>query len=112
MNNLKLIVLDNIKEVGNNVNLKLKKLRDENKDYLLKITESRFSNGEGKVKIEDSVREKDIYLLADVGNYGMTYNMHGFTHHMAPDEHFQDIKRTISAISGYSEKVTVIMPLL
>ena len=32
MNNLKLIVLDNIKEVGNNVNLKLKKLRDENKD--------------------------------------------------------------------------------
>ena len=112
MNNLKLIVLDNIKEVGNNVNLKLKKLRDENKDYLLKITESRFSNGEGKVKIEDSVREKDIYLLADVGNYGMTYNMHGFTHHMAPDEHFQDIKRTISAICGYSEKVTVIMPLL
>lgn len=33
MNNLKLIVLDNIKEVGNNVNLKLKKLRDENKGF-------------------------------------------------------------------------------
>ena len=44
MNNLKLIVLDNMEEVGNKVNLKLKKLRNENKDYLLKITESRFSN--------------------------------------------------------------------
>ena len=112
MNNLKIIVLDNMREVGNNVNLKLKKLRGENRDYLLKITESRFSNGEGKVKIEDSVREKDIYLLADVGNYGMTYNMHGFTHHMAPDEHFQDVKRVVSAIGGYANRITVVMPLL
>mgnify|MGYP001851567189 CR=1 FL=1 len=112
MNNLKLIVLDNIKEVGEKVNLKLKELKGEDENYLLKITESRFSNGEGKVKIEDTVRKKDIYLLADIGNYGITYNMHGFTHHMAPDEHFQDIKRTISALSGYSEQVTVIMPLL
>ena len=112
MNNIKIIALDNIKEIGSEVNIKLNKLRKTDKNYMLNITASRFSNGEGKVKIEDSVREKDIYLLADVGNYGMTYNMHGFTHHMAPDEHFQDIKRTISAISGYSEKVTVIMPLL
>ena len=112
MNNLKLIVLDNIKELGEKVNIKLKNKKKENTDYIVNITASRFSNGEGKVKIEDSIREKDIYLLADVGNYGITYNMHGFTHHMAPDEHFQDIKRTISAISGYSEKVTVIMPLL
>ena len=112
MNNMKIIALDNIKEIGKEVNAKLNKLRNTNKNYMLNITSSRFSNGEGKVKIEDSVREKDIYLLADVGNYGITYNMHGFTHHMAPDEHFQDIKRTISAISGYKEKITLIMPLL
>lgn len=112
MNNIKIIALDNIKEIGKEVNAKLNKLRSTSKNYTLNITASRFSNGEGKVKIEDSVREKDIYLLADVGNYGITYNMHGFTHHMAPDEHFQDIKRTISAISGYSEKITLIMPLL
>lgn len=112
MNNIKIVALDNIKEIGQEVNTKLNKLRNTNKNYMLNTTSSRFSNGEGKVKIEDSVREKDIYLLADVGNYGITYNMHGFIHHMAPDEHFQDIKRTISAISGYSEKVTVIMPLL
>jgi len=112
MNNIKIVALDNIKEIGLEVNVKLNKLRKTNKNYILDINASRFSNGEGKVKIEESIREKDIYLLADVGNYGITYNMHGFTHHMAPDEHFQDIKRTISAISGYSEKVTLIMPLL
>lgn len=112
MNNLKIIALENIKEIGKEVNIKLNKIRKTNKNYILDITASRFSNGEGKVKIDDSVREKDIYLLADVGNYGITYNMRGTVHHMGPDEHFGDIKRTISAISGYSEKITLIMPLL
>lgn len=112
MNNLKIVTLDNIKEVGNEVNFKLNKLRKTNTNYILDTTFNRFSNGEGKVRINGSVRDEDIYLLADVGNYGITYNMHGFTHHMAPDEHFQDIKRTISAISGYKEKITLIMPLL
>ena len=61
MNNLKLIVLDNIKELGEKVNIKLKNKKKENTDYIVNITASRFSNGEGKVKIEDSIREKDIY---------------------------------------------------
>ena len=112
MNHLKLIALENIKEIGEEVNVKLKDLNQTDENYLLKIAECRFSNGEGKVKIEETVRDKDIYILADVGNYGLTYQMHGFTHHMAPDEHFQDIKRTISALAGSAEKVSVIMPLL
>ena len=31
---------------------------------------------------------------------------------MAPDEHFQDIKRAIAATSGHTSKINVIMPLL
>ena len=31
---------------------------------------------------------------------------------MSPDDHFQDIKRVIAAISGKSRRITVIMPLL
>ena len=31
---------------------------------------------------------------------------------MMPDEHFQDIKRVISATSGHADRITVIMPLL
>lgn len=112
MNNLKLLVLDNMKEIGTSVNENLKTIRKEKNSYILPMTRDRFSNGEGKIKIDDTVRDKDIYILSDVGNYGITYDMHGFTHHMSPDEHFQDIKRTISALSGYAEKITLVMPLL
>lgn len=38
--------------------------------------------------------------------------MFGFTNHKGPDEHFQDIKRTVSAIRGKAARITVIMPLL
>ena len=31
---------------------------------------------------------------------------------MSPDEHFQDIKRVISALQGYAKKIVLIMPLL
>jgi len=112
MNILKLIVLENIKELGEEVNNDLQEIRKENTNYMINVKENRFSNGEGKVKIEDNVRDKDIYIIADVGNYDVTYNMHGFTHHMGPDEHFGNIKRTILALSGYQEKITLIMPLL
>ena len=112
MNNLKLIVLDNIKKIGDNVNYKLQNLNNTKENYIVNMSQSRFSNGEGKVTINDTVRDKDIYILSDVGNYGETYKMHNFMHHMAPDEHFQDIKRTISALSGSAERITVIMPLL
>jgi len=109
---LRLIVLDNIESFGNKTNEYLKEIRETNEDYIIPITRDRFSNGEGKIKIGGTVRDKDIYIISDVGNYDVTYNMHGFTHHMSPDEHFQDIKRVISAISGYASKITLVMPLL
>ena len=112
MSNLKLIVLENIKELGKEINEDLKKIRKDDSNYMITVMEDRFSNGEGKVKIQDTVRDKDIYIISDVGNYDISYNMHGFTHHMGPDEHFGDIKRTILALSGYQEKITLIMPLL
>ena len=112
MSNLKLIVLENIKELGEEVNKNLKEIRKDNTNYLININNTRFSNGEGKVKIEDTVRDKDIYIISDVGNYDITYNMRGIVHHMSPDEHFADIKRTILALSGHQEKITLIMPLL
>lgn len=112
MENLKLIILSNILELGKRVDQELKRIGKTRSTYILPITEDRFTNGEGKVKIDDTVRDKDIYILCDVGNYGITYNMHGLTHHISPDEHFQEIKRAISALSGYARKVTLIMPLL
>jgi len=86
--------------------------RGENKTYIIHIEDIRFSNGEGKIVLKETVRGKDIYIIADVGNYGCTYDMFGFENRMGPDEHFQSIKRTISAIGGNARRINVIMPLL
>lgn len=112
MEDLKLIVLDNIGDFGKKTDNYLKKINKTSDSYIIPITRDRFSNGEGKIKINGTIRDKDIYIISDVGNYNIIYDMHGFTHHMAPDEHFQDIKRVISAISGYASKITLVMPLL
>ena len=105
MNKIKLITLKSAKELG-------KKVEKHLKEKSIKLEESRFSNGEGKVTIKGNIKGEDIYLLADIGNYGLTYKLHEYLNHYSPDEHYEDIKRTISALSGASEKVTVIMPLL
>lgn len=109
---LRLIVLDNAKEFGQKVNNNLNKIRNTNIDYIVPITHSRFSNGEGKIKLEGSVRDKDLYIISDVGNYGMSYDFHGMNHIISPDEHFQDIKRVISATCGHAAKINIVMPLL
>ncbi|MFO7612843.1 MAG: ribose-phosphate pyrophosphokinase [Clostridia bacterium] len=88
------------------------KRRGERKTYVLKINDVRFANGEGKVVLQETVRGMDIFILADVGNYSCTYNMFGTENRMGPDEHFQSIKRTISAIGGNAKRINVIMPLL
>ena len=109
---LGIIVLENAKEFGEKLQKNLNKIRNNDENYIIPITSSRFNNGEGKVIIGSSVREKDLYILCDVGNYSITYNMHGKEHEMSPDEHFQDIKRVISATCGHACKITVVMPLL
>ena len=50
--------------------------------------------------------------MSDIGNYNIEYNYHGRTHTLSPDEHFQDIKRAISATCGHASRISVITPLL
>ncbi|MDD4125082.1 MAG: ribose-phosphate pyrophosphokinase [Eubacteriales bacterium] len=110
-----LIVLKSARELGILVDEKIKALRNEQDSelsHILAIEEIRFSNGEGKVKLDDSVRGKDVYVLVDVGNYSITYPMFSYENHMGPDEHYQDVKRVLSAIGGKANRVTIIMPLL
>jgi len=121
---LGIMALESSSELGNRINELLmekrsqhnKELIDNNlgdeKSFLINMTDTRFSNGEGKIIIEDSVRGKDIFILADVGNYSCTYTMYGFENHKSPDDHFQDIKRVLSALGGKARRITVIMPLL
>lgn len=111
MNNLALIVMDNIYELGNSVDKKLMKLNNS-KSFIIDTKSYRFNNGEGKFKIFESIKNRDIYILSDVGNYSLTYKMHGQNVIIGPDEHFQDIKRCISALSGYAKSINIVMPLL
>lgn len=80
--------------------------------YIISAKNPRFGSGEAKGIIEESVRGDDIYILADVLNYSLTYTVCGIQNHMSPDDHFQDLKRIIAAISGKARRVNVIMPFL
>ena len=112
MSKLKLVVLNNCLELGKRVEKHLKDINKNDKNYIVKMKSDRFSNGEGKVSIGESVNGNDLFIISDVGNYGISYMMHGREHFMSPDEHFEDIKRVIAATSGHASKINVVMPLL
>ncbi|NCA99173.1 MAG: ribose-phosphate pyrophosphokinase [Clostridia bacterium] len=81
-------------------------------DYRIPVNTFRFSSGEGKAVIGNTVRGHDLFILVDVMNFSCTYKMHGLINHMSPDDHYQDLKRTILAISGKARRINVIMPFL
>ena len=80
--------------------------------YLLDACCPRFGTGEAKGLIKESVRGLDLYLLADVTNYSITYTVCGHKKRMSPDDHYQDLKRILSAAGGKARRITVIMPYL
>ncbi len=80
--------------------------------YLIDHTLPRFGNGEAKGTIKESVRGDDLYIMLDVTNHSLTYKMCGEINHMSPDDHYQDLKRIIAAVSGKAKRINVIMPFL
>ncbi len=124
---LALVVHPSAQELGNKVDAYISAFRkaDHNiakndpafedyqkESYLMNIPCIRFGTGEGKAVLTESARGKDVYLLIDVCNYSMTYEMNGFVNHCSPDDLFQDLKRMITAINGKARRITVIMPFL
>lgn len=84
----------------------------ERDSYIVKCSAPRFGSGEAKAMIEESVRGDDIYIMVDVCNYSISYRLGKYTNLMSPDDHFQDLKRVIAAISGKARRINVIMPYL
>lgn len=84
----------------------------ERDNYLTELSCPRFGSGEGKAVLHESIRGKDIFILADVCNHSLTYTVNGHQNHMSPDNIFQDIKRIIAAIAGKAHRITVVMPFL
>ena len=125
---LKLAVLESCREFGEAVNQYLVDYRHNSPmcrprddmplhgycedSYLLDCSCPRFGTGEGKGQINESVRGCDLFILVDVTNYSLTYTVCGHENHMSPDNHYQDLKRIISAANGKAKRITVIMPFL
>ena len=124
---LKLMVLNSAAELGNQVNNYLVNFRSKvnnvyindpafqgysEKNYLFQFSTPRFYSGEGKAVLDETVRGKDVFILVDVCNHSLTYTMNGYTNHMSPDDHYQDLKRVIAATNGKAHRINVIMPFL
>ena len=80
--------------------------------YLLDCHCPRFGTGEAKGVINESVRGNDVFVMVDVMNYSIPYTVCGYTNHMSPDDHYQDLKRIIGACSSTAHRINVIMPFL
>ena len=108
---LSLIALDSAAHMGGRVDEILSEWRN-GEHFLVPVECPRFSSGEGKCIIRESVRDRDVYILLDVCNTTLTYQMFGETNRMSPDDHYQDLKRVIAACNGRADRITVIMPFL
>lgn len=124
---LKLVALDGCRDLARDVDKFLVGFRRETNQefqntptfqgyhedsYIIRSACPRFGTGEAKGILYDSIRGADLFILADVTNYSLTYKVCGYENHMSPDDHYQDLKRIISAANGKAHRINVIMPFL
>lgn len=60
----------------------------------------------------DSVRDEDIYIITDIGNYSTQYEMHGLINHTSPNDLACQFKDTIGACKCHAKNLSIVMPLL
>ena len=106
-----IIALKSAEKTGNRIAQILSEWRS-GESFLIEAECPRFSSGEGKCVIRRSVRDRDVYILVDVCNFSLRYQMFGESNRMSPDDHYQDLKRVIAACNGKAGRITVIMPFL
>lgn len=117
---LAIIALPGAMELAKQVDQRLMKMFGESKiennlscdSFIIDSVFPRFTSGDGKAMILDTVRGKDLYIICDVGNHGIKYNFYGQEIPVTPDEHYADLKRVIAACNGKPYRITVIMPML
>ncbi|MCR4891190.1 MAG: ribose-phosphate pyrophosphokinase [Lachnospiraceae bacterium] len=124
---LKLIIMASMKDFGKRVNDYLVQFRQEinqphqnspafqeyrMENFRVDFTATRHVTGEANLLLNETIRGKDLYILTDVLNRSITYNIHGYENSFSPDDHFQDLKRAIGAAAGKAHRITIIMPFL
>jgi len=110
---LGVIAMRGCEEIGEKINRYLKEFRFEQEPtYLVKSSCPRFTTGEAKALIEQSVRGYDIFIICDCYNHSETFKIFDKTVFMSPDDHYRDLIRTIAALGGKARRINVIMPML
>lgn len=124
---LKFAVLESSSKLGAEVNSYLVEFRKElaanmepsallnnhvKDSFIIDSSCPRFGSGEAKGIIKTTVRGSDLFIMVDVCNYSLTYTVNGHLNHMSPDDHYQDLKRIISASTGKARRINVVMPFL
>ena len=112
---LRLMVFESALELGKKVDkhlLKMYGLDSSKYTFMLPIKESFFEDGHLKVEINETVRAKNVFALTDIGNYSVTYKMHGFENHASPNDLMTQLKDGIGACNMHAGQINVIMPLL
>lgn len=112
---LRLMVFSSAKELGEKLDKHLLDMYNIDSDkytFIVPIKESFFSDGHLKVEINETVRGKNLFLLTDIGNYSVTYTMHGFTNHASPNDLMMQLKDGIGACNCHAGNINIIMPLL
>ncbi len=113
---LGIISMQGTEEFAEKVNSHINALRHDDADYIIKPEMVRFASGEAKCILHDSMRERDIYILADMFYHseeeGHGFKMYGKEYPLCPDILFSDLKRIIGAIAGKADRISVIMPML
>lgn len=108
---LGIIALESALHMGEKIDHILSQWRG-GEHFLIPAECPRFGSGEGKGLVKECIRDKDLFILVDVCNHSLTYSMNGRINHMSPDDHYQDLKRVISACAGRANRISVIMPFL
>ena len=111
---LALISMRGCEDIASQVDYYLKQWRSipDDESFVVPANCPRFGTGEAKAVLKHTARGLDAYIICDCFNYSVTYKMYGQTVPMSPDDHYQDLKRIISAATGKAHRINVIMPFL
>ena len=124
---LKIVAMESCRGLGQKVNDYIVSFREntinevsesslyvnyKSNNYLVDCCCPRFGTGEAKGVLRETIRGTDLFIMTDVCNYSLTYTVSGHLNHMSPDDHYQDLKRIISAATGKAKRINVIMPFL
>lgn len=124
---LKIVAMESCRDLGQKVNDYIVSFREntinevsesslyvnyKSNNYLVDCCCPRFGTGEAKGILRETIRGTDLFIMTDVCNYSLTYTVSGHLNYMSPDDHYQDLKRIISAATGKAKRINVIMPFL